>query len=79
MSAPYLLNQRSNFLIEQEGSKLLSVLDDVQLNWPTATYDVDQNADVDAIIQSMELGVNDLVAASAALDGWQAELRGKIA
>lgn len=74
-----MLNQRSNFLIEQEGSKLLSVLDDVQLNWPTATFDVDQNADVDAIIQSMELGVNDLVAASAALDGWQAELRGKIA
>ncbi|MDG1338705.1 MAG: hypothetical protein P8P66_01755 [Paracoccaceae bacterium] len=73
------MNQRSNFLIEQEGSKLLSVLDDVQLNWPTATFDVDQNADVDAIIQSMELGVNDLVAASAALDGWQAELRGKIA
>ena len=52
------------------------MLDDVQLNWPTATFDVDQNADVDAIIQSMELGVNDLV---AALDGWQAELRGKIA
>jgi len=80
-SAPYLLNQRSNFLIEQEGAKLLSVLESVQSDWPEASFTVeaDKGAKVDTIIASMEFGVIDLVAASAALDRLQADLRDKIA
>ena len=38
-SAPYLLNQRSNFLIEQEGAKLLTVLDRVRTDWPETGFD----------------------------------------
>ncbi len=80
-SAPYLLNQRSNFLIEQEGAKLLSVLMDVQANWPETIFEgeIAEQENVDAIIKSMTLGVKDLVTASAALDNLQAKLRGQIA
>ncbi|MFT5966217.1 MAG: hypothetical protein ACI9ND_000121, partial [Yoonia sp.] len=37
-SAPYLLNQRSNFLIEQEGAALIDVLDRVRTEWPQAQF-----------------------------------------
>lgn len=76
-SAPYLLNQRSNFLIEQEGAKLLTVLDRVRTDWPETRFDETQEAQppVSVILGSMTAGVTDLVAASRSLDTLQAELR----
>lgn len=80
-SAPYLLNQRSNFLIEQEGAKLLKVLDRVRTDWPEAHFDETQEAQphVSDILNSMTAGVTDLVAASRSLDTLQADLRGHTA
>ncbi|AZV78639.1 response regulator [Parasedimentitalea marina] len=80
-SAPYLLNQRSNFLIEQEGAKLLTVLERVRSDWPQTRFDESgaEGETVMAILDSMATGVTDLVAASSLLDGLQAEIRGQIA
>ena len=76
-SAPYLLNQRSNFLIEQEGAKLLSVLDRVRTDWPETRVGNAQDTPppVSDILDSMTAGVSDLVAASRNLDALQAQLR----
>ncbi|MGB5870746.1 MAG: ATP-binding protein, partial [Albidovulum sp.] len=76
-SAPYLLNQRSNFLIEQEGVKLLTVLERVRTDWPEAGFDnaQDPQPPVSDILDSMAAGVSDLVAASRNLDALQARLR----
>ncbi|WP_335752135.1 ATP-binding protein [Sulfitobacter sp.] len=76
-SAPYLLNQRSNFLIEQEGAKLLTVLDRVRTDWPETRFDETQDAQppVSDILDNMAAGVTDLVAASSRLDALQAQLR----
>jgi signal transduction histidine kinase/CheY-like chemotaxis protein len=76
-SAPYLLNQRSNFLIEQEGAKLLTVLDRVRTDWPETGFDnaPPPQPPVLDILDSMAAGVTDLVAASRKLDALQAQLR----
>ena len=76
-SAPYLLNQRSNFLIEQEGAKLLTVLDRVRTDWPETRFDSapEPQPPVSDILDSMTAGVSDLVAASRNLDALQAQLR----
>lgn len=76
-SAPYLLNQRSNFLIEQEGAKLLTVLDRVRADWPETRFAGVDNGQppVSNILDSMTAGVTDLVAASSSLDALQAQLR----
>ena len=78
-SAPYLLNQRSNFLIEQEGAALLNVLKSVRDEWPeTSTTDNDRKALI-ALTHSMETGVRDLITASQALDQVQTQVRARIA
>ena len=76
-SAPYLLNQRSNFLIEQEGAKLLTVLDRVRTDWPETRFEnaKDPQQLVSDILDSMSEGVTDLVTASRSLDALQARLR----
>ncbi|AXI49054.1 hybrid sensor histidine kinase/response regulator [Sulfitobacter sp. SK012] len=76
-SAPYLLNQRSNFLIGQEGAKLLTVLDRVRTDWPEIPFSdaPGEQPPVSDILDSMNAGVTDLVAASRSLDALQAQLR----
>jgi len=76
-SAPYLLNQRSNFMIEQEGAKLLTVLDRVRSDWPETRFGAakDPNSPISDILDSMTAGVSDLVTASRTLDALQAQLR----
>jgi signal transduction histidine kinase len=76
-SAPYLLNQRSNFLIEQEGAILITVLDRVRTDWPQAQFGNEPSSDpaVTPILDSMSAAVTDLVAASSALDAIQARIR----
>lgn len=79
-SAPYLLNQRSNFLIDQEGRKLIKVLEQVRQNWPDETPD--ENGEplaVRSITDEMETGVEDLIAASKELDVIQSKIRYVIA
>ena len=78
-SAPYLLNQRSNFLIEQEGEILLDVLARVRGEWPSSgTTDADRAALV-ALTTEMETGIRDLVRASQSLDQVQASVRDRVA
>ncbi|MEP5155646.1 ATP-binding protein [Planktotalea sp.] len=78
-SAPYLLNQRSNFLIQQEGTKLLNVLARVRREWPTSsTADTDREA-LTALTIEMENGIVDLVKASQSLDQVQAVVRARVA
>lgn len=76
-SAPYLLNQRSNFLINQEGQKLLEALDSVRVDWPTSQFGagVAENDVVDEAIDRVATGVSDLITASSSLDFIQSELR----
>lgn len=79
-SAPYLLNQRSNFLIDQEGRKLIKVLEQVRDNWPNESLDV--NGDplaVGPITDAMEAAVEDLIAASKDLEVVQSKVRQAIA
>lgn len=79
-SAPYLLNQRSNFLIDQEGRKLIKVLEQVRQDWPDETPD--ENGEplaVGSITDAMERGVEDLIAASKELDVIQSKIRYVIA
>ena len=78
-SAPYLLNQRSNFLVQQEGEKLLDVLERVRRDWPTSdTADADRAAVVD-LTYDMEGGIRDLVKASQSLDQIQSSVRARVA
>jgi len=80
-SAPYLLNQRSNFLINQEGQKLIQALEEVRVEWPTFEFGIG-DAGTDAVADATErltAGVTDLVDASSALDTIQTELRALVA
>lgn len=80
-SAPYLLNQRSNFLIEQEGAALIDVLDRVRTEWPQAQFadDASGGPSVSPILDSMMAAVTDLVTASSRLDTIQALIRNQTA
>ena len=80
-SAPYLLNQRSNFMIEQEGAKLITVLDRVRQDWPQTRFGANRDGDtsVSTILDSMADGVTDLVDASTSLDIIQAAIRAQTA
>ncbi len=84
-SAPYLLNQRSNFLIDQEGRKLISVLETVRQEWParentSSDHDTDPNQlSIAPITIQMESGIKDLVGASKRLDVIQSDVRRVIA
>lgn len=80
-SAPYLLNQRSNSMIQQEGAKLITVLDRVRQDWPQTRFSTDssETQSVSAILDSMANGVTDLVVASTRLDGIQAAIRAQTA
>ena len=76
-SAPYLLNQRSNFLIQQEGATLLDVLARVRDEWPMSnTSDGDRTALFD-LTNEMENGIRDLIAASQSLDQVQTLVRAR--
>lgn len=78
-SAPYLLNQRSNFLIEQEGEKLLDVLARVRGEWPTTGAADAERAALVALTTEMETGIRDLVRASQSLDRVQSSVRERVA
>lgn len=78
-SAPYLLNQQSNFLIEQEGEKLLGILKRVREEWPTSTTAETDRAALTALTVEMEDGIRDLVIASQSLDQVQAIVRARVA
>jgi signal transduction histidine kinase len=80
-TAPYLLNQRSSAMIEQEGAKLLTVLEQVRADWPRAQFGdtaTDQQQVFD-LLEQMAAGVTDLVTASGLLDGIQADIRAQTA
>lgn len=77
-SAPYLLNQRSNFLVEQEGEKLLDVLARVRRDWPTTDVTEADRAKLVALTMSMEDGIHDLIRASQSLDQLQASVRDRV-
>jgi signal transduction histidine kinase len=80
-SAPYLLTERSNFLIQLEGTKLISVLERVREDWPAANASEDNSSgqSVAAITQRIESSIRDLVAVSQSLEGLKADLRRKVA
>jgi len=78
-SAPYLLNQQSNFLIEQEGEKLLGILKRVREEWPTSATAETDRAALTALTVEMEDGIRDLVVASQSLDRVQAFVRARVA
>jgi len=78
-SAPYLLNQRSNFLIQQEGEKLLGVLARVRDEWPTSSTRQTDRETLSALTLEMENGIRDLVKASQSLDQVQAVVRARVA
>lgn len=78
-SAPYLLNQRSNVLVKQEGEKLLDVLAQVRAEWPTSTTTEADRSTVITITTEMEIGIGDLVTASQDLDNVQSSIRNGIA
>lgn len=79
-SAPYLLHQRSNFLIDQEGRKLITVLKQVRQEWPNETTgEHDEPLAVGPITDAMERAVEDLIDASKDLDVIQSHVREAIA
>ena len=78
-SAPYLLNQQSNFLIEQEGEKLLGILERVREEWPTSSTAETDRAALTALTVEMQNGIRDLVIASQSLDQVQAVVRARVA
>lgn len=80
-SAPFLLSQRSNYLINEEGAKLLSVLALVRENWPTAPDEAENTpgGGVAEITHRMGAGIRDLMSAAEAIDDIQARLRGQLA
>ncbi|WP_370230131.1 ATP-binding protein [Cognatishimia sp.] len=77
-TAPYLLNQRSNFLVEQEGEKLLDVLATVRSEWPL-TDDDQQRNELITLTLELETGIRDLVKASQSLDRVQSLVRAGVA
>lgn len=78
-SAPYLLTERSNFLIEQEGQQLAATLRRVRIEWPEAE-DTDTKRDaLFPITLTMEESIVDLVDASQSLDKVQSDIRARIA
>lgn len=76
-SAPYLLNQRSNFLINQEGQKLIEALDSVRIDWPAMEFGekTTDNETVSLAIDRVASGVTDLITAASLLDSIQTDLR----
>ncbi len=74
-SAPYLLNQRSNFLIEQEGKKLISILETVRKEWPEQSVSDPKRKAIFPLTLEMERGIEDLVSASQSLDQIQSKIR----
>ncbi|MFK7876393.1 MAG: ATP-binding protein [Paracoccaceae bacterium] len=78
-SAPYLLTQRSNFLIEQEGEQLVAILRRVREQWPAAEAADTKRDELFPITLSMEDGINDLVEASQSLDQIQSQIRSRTA
>ncbi|UWR21206.1 ATP-binding protein [Sulfitobacter sp. S190] len=78
-SAPYLLNQRSNVLVEQEGEKLLEVLATVRAEWPMSDI---ADAARDALLvltDEMDSSIRDLMQTSQLLDQVQAQVRSRVA
>lgn len=67
-SAPYLLNQRSHFLLQREGEQLVSVLKRVRTEWPTGKENEQDRATLLKRTAEMEKGIVDLVQVSVALD-----------
>ncbi|MEP0961769.1 MAG: ATP-binding protein [Roseobacter sp.] len=78
-SAPYLLSQRSNFLIELEGQNLSTILQRVREQWPEVVGSDTKRAEIFPLTFAMENAIRDLVAASRRLDEIQAQIRGKVA
>ncbi|MBB5515354.1 signal transduction histidine kinase [Rubricella aquisinus] len=78
-SAPFLLSQRSNFLIEQEGNKLISILRTVREEWPDKSVSDPKKDVLFPITFEMERGIHDLVSASQALDVIQSDIRARVA
>ena len=78
-SAPFLLSQRSNFLIEQEGNKLISILRTVREEWPDESVSDPKKDVLFPITFEMERGIDDLVAASKDLDVIQSDIRARVA
>lgn len=78
-SAPYLLNQGSNFLIEQEGEKLVGILERVRDEWPEADASDSNRDEIFPVTREMESGILDLVEASRSLDQIQAQIRARVA
>ncbi|RED18009.1 ATP-binding protein [Pontivivens insulae] len=76
-SAPYLLNQRSNFLLNQEASRLLETLDVIRVDWPETTFVLDgrTRTDVSGAVDQIAEAVTDLVAATAHLDRQRTAIR----
>ncbi|MFP7675309.1 ATP-binding protein [Marivita sp. S0852] len=78
-SAPYLLNQRSNVLIEQEGQQLVAILQRVRDEWPFSEISDSKRNQIFPITQELETGITDLVSASKSLDDIQATIRQRTA
>lgn len=79
-SAPYLLHQRSNFLIMQQGAELIGILERVRQDWPDEAYGTaSETADLIDLTLQMEAGISDLIDTSVALDALQSQLRRQIA
>lgn len=80
-SAPFLLTRSSNYLIEEEGGKLLSVLENVRADWPAADSGEAAATEVAVadITLRMEEGIRDLMDAAGGLETLQADLRGQVA
>lgn len=78
-SAPFLLNQRSNFLIQSEGQNLLDLLTRVREEWLTSSMaDADRDTLI-ALINGMESAILDLVEVSQSLDDLQSTIRAVVA
>ena len=78
-SAPFLLSQRSNFLIEREGNKLISILRTVREEWPDESVSDPKKDVLFPITFEMERGIDDLVSASQDLDVIQSDIRARVA
>lgn len=78
-SAPYLLTERSNFLIEQEGQQLVAILNRVRSQWPQSEAADTKRDALFPITLTMEDSIGDLVDASQSLDYVQSQIRTRIA
>lgn len=76
-TAPYLLNQRSHFLIQQEGAALLATLAHVNADWPDVSFGgrAIHTEEIETIVSSLSLAVRDLIDAATRLDEIQSEVR----